>query len=226
MAIKETDNLPIGTQADFIRAARLAFQLNTPLNTLLTINWNVLQEEQNYHEVTPCLDSIRTLVSCLRRWLNHQNIKPTYIWVRENCTLTEEHLHFTFHLPNRKINLFSEYIARHLCSPIVCVSKKEQIQGEVARSSLGGWHLAQNYAEYNRRFQGHGLAIYLGKGEPSERIFRGNKIQNQKKPFNGKTMQNAKYDVQQGTIKGSETRKGRFDMARHLKVRKQARNAV
>lgn len=65
------------------------------------------------------------------------------------------------------------------------------------------------------------LAAYLGKGEPSERMFRGNLVPNASKLVRGQAFggreRSGRYDTPQGQIRGTTALKKRFDIARPLK---------
>jgi len=69
---------------------------------------------------------------------------------------------------------------------------------------------------------GRYIAAYLGKGEPSTRLYRGRTIANIKKPIRGHAYggeeESARYDAAQGEIRGNAHMTRRFDMAKGLKA--------
>ena len=91
-------------------------------------------------------------------------------------------------------------------------------EGEFACSVWGSWHLAKDTHPERLGFY---LAAYLGKGEPSERLFRGKLIPNTSKPVRGQAFggreKSDRYDTPQGQIRGTIALKKRFDIARPLK---------
>ena len=69
--------------------------------------------------------------------------------------------------------------------------------------------------------QGFYIAAYLGKGEPSARMFRGRAINNARKPVRGLKYggreRSGRYDAPQGEVIGTDAMTRRYDMARNLK---------
>jgi len=73
------------------------------------------------------------------------------------------------------------------------------------------------------------LASYLGKGEPSERMFRGKLVPNTRKLVRGLTFggreRSGRYDAPQGQIRGATALKKGVDIARELKKAMQTRQS-
>jgi hypothetical protein len=219
---KITTGLPIGTQARFISAAATAAALGWPLNTLLTVRWNSLfcDRDVNPLRVLPTPDRIDHLVERLRKWLQRCGAPPVYIWVRENADTTGEHWHFAFHLPKRRARKLVAFVAKLTGEAQAMGSRPPPrlTEGEFAIGELGSWHLASDTRPERK---GYYLAAYLGKGEPSERFFRGRLHPNTRKPVRGQAFggyqPDDRYDSGQGCIEGTTCRKDRFFIANVLK---------
>lgn len=223
---KQTVCLEPGTQNKLISAAYLAWEQNCAIDTLLTVRWGSLLRFDEFHSLramtTP--ERIKHLVEKIRHWLTQRGIQAAYIWVREITGAAGKHWHIGLHLPRSKRKAFTGYLESNcLIEPLApCPrSKSKQTRGEFACSEMGSWHLAGEVSDGKLQFPGYWIAAYLGKGEPSQRMFRGQLIDNELKPvrgveFGGK-MHGGRYDVPQGRIEGTTTRKGRFDIARCLK---------
>lgn len=220
--LKITTGLPIGTQARFISAASTAAALGWPLNTLLTVRWNSLfcDRDLNPLRVLPTPDRIDHLVERLRKWLQRSGASPVYIWVRENADTTGEHWHFAFHLPKRCTHKLVAFVTKLTGEPRAGRhrSPPRLTEGEFAVGELGSWHLASDTRPERK---GYYLAAYLGKGEPSERLFRGRLQPNIRKPVRGEgfggKQPDDRYDSAQGWIEGTACRKDRFFIANVLK---------
>lgn len=152
----------------------------------------------------------------LRKWLDYRRVPPLYIWVREAARPEREHLHIALHLPAGHRTDFTRYIARLIGEPHVsdCRTKSE---GEITRGELGSWHIARDTQPQRK---GLYLVAYLGKGEPSQVLFRGKPRKNAKKPVRGQSFggraPDGKYDAKQGTITGALHRVKRFHIAKTL----------
>jgi len=223
---KQTAGLEPGTQAKFIDAARSAARAGYPINTLLTVRWSSLLRDNQFHPLRAMSapERIRHVVERVRHWLAWRGSPAMYIWVRETSDEAGgEHWHFAVHLPKGKRKAFSAYLETILIEPLAPCPRatSKQTPGEIACSELGSWHLARDVPEMRGCFCGYFTAAYLGKGEPSQRMFRGNLIDNKAKRVRGVAfggrMRGGRYDVLQGNIEGTTTRKGRFDIARALK---------
>lgn len=217
---KETDGLPIGTQAQFVEAAESAASLGAPINTLLTIRWRSLFSDNDVNPLRAMgpAERIRNLVDLLRKWLRRNGAPPFYIWVRENADDAGEHFHMAFHLPKKKETLLKNYVVRLTGERPGRGRSSQATEGEFAWGEVRSWHLARD-TQPDRN--GVYLAAYLGKGEPSQRIIRGKLVDNDAKPFRGKnfggSFANGKYDIVQGRIEGTATRKDRYFIANELK---------
>jgi len=225
---KQTTGLKVGTQAKFIDAALSAWQEDRPLNTLLTVRWASLLGANQFHpfRAMSAPTQIKHIVELVRHWLARQGrrIPARYIWVRETSDEAGgEHWHFAFHLPEGKRKAFSAYLETVLIEQLAPCPRpaSKQTRGEYACSELGSWHLARDVPGMRGHFCGYFTAAYLGKGEPSRRMFRGKLVDNTLKPVRGVAfggrMPGGRYDVLQGQITGTTTRKGRYDIARALK---------
>lgn len=210
-----TEGLPIGTQMRFIEAAQLAADKGSPLNTLLTIRWRSLFSDNDVNDlrVRPTAERIRHLVELLRKWLVRNGAPPFYIWARENADSADEHWHMAFHLAKKRRRELVDYIVNLTGEPAGRRKSEKATEGEFARGTCGSWQLA---GDTHPERKGVLLAAYLGKGEPSQRLFRCQLIDNDKKPFRGRSY-GGKYDIAQGRIEGTPSRDDRFFIANVLK---------
>jgi hypothetical protein len=216
-----TADLPIGTQAAFIAAAFAAAGHHKPLNVLLTVRWYSLFSDNDVNTLRPypAPERIDRLVEHLRKWLVRNDAPPFYIWVRENADSVGEHWHIAFHFPKRRQQVLAQYVEKLTGEAIQRRRNQiEQTVGEFARGELGSWHLARDTRPERR---GYYLAAYLGKGEPSQRPFRGKLVDNDKKPVRGVsfggTYPDGDFDISQGKIEGTARRRDRFFIANELK---------
>lgn len=219
---KVTNGLPIGTQARFIEAAATAAARGTALNTLLTLRWVSLFCDGDVHplRVLPTPGRIGHLVERLRKWLGRHALPLFYIWVREHADSSGEHWHFACHVPPHLQRALARFVAR-LTGEAAQPRKRsltQRTEGEFACGELGSWHLA---TDTRPKRQGYFLAAYLGKGEPSWRIVRGDPVPNIRKPVRGETFggdqPDGRYDIEQGRVEGRPCRKDRFFIANDLK---------
>ena len=211
---KQSVGLPPGTQREFLEAAARAAQLGGPLDVLLTVNWRSLFSDNAPSEwrALDGLERIRRIVERIRKWLKRKDLPVHYIWVREWKGDVGEHWHLALHLPYPLRGEFSAYVA-DLLGETMATRKRTLAQGrtkgEFACGECFSWHLAQ---DVHPERGGRDLALYLGKGEPSEISFRGAERRNPKK-----VRADAKYSEAQGMIVGNRARYGRHDIARCLK---------
>jgi hypothetical protein len=199
--------------------------MGCPLNTLLTSRWVSLLRDNQLHpfRAMSAPERIKHIVGLVRHWLARRGVPFLYIWVREISDEAGEHWHLAFHLPKGKRKAFSAYLEGVMVEPLAPCPRaaSKRTRGEYACSELGSWHLARDVPEIHGFFCGYFTAAYLGKGEPSQRVFRDKLVDNTLKPVRGiefgGRMRGGRYDVPQGNIEGTTTRKGRFDIARALK---------
>jgi len=227
---KQTDGLPLGSQAMFIDAVRCASASGFSINTLLSVRWSSLYHHDNANPLftQSAVERIAYLVELLRKWIGARCRGGfMYLWVREATSELGEHWHIAFHLLHRKHKALASYIADLLGEPLdhqPRTSAQGKTEGEFACSVWGSWHLAK---DMHPERSGYYLAAYLGKGEPSERIFHGNLIPNIYKPVRGRAFgareRSARYDAAQGRITGTAALKKRLDIARPLKQVMKAR---
>lgn len=218
---RQSDALPIGTQARFITAARAAAAMGVPLNLLLTLRWSSLFSagDPNPLRCLPIPARIDHLVEALRHWLTHRDLPAAYIWVRESAAPEFEHWHIALHVPHRIHDDLAGYVAHLTGEPRAPrpPPAARRTEGEFARGEIGSWHLAK---DTQPRRAGFYLAAYVGKGEPSQRQFRGKLVDNTHKPVRGRsfggTEPDGKYDAPQGQIIGTSHRAVRFFIARAL----------
>jgi len=229
---KRTDGLPTGSQAKFIEAAKCAAILDFPVNTLLTVRWSSLHHYDNANPLftqSP-VERIAYLVELLRKWIGarcHGGF--LYLWVRETTSDLGEHWHIAFHLPHGKRKAIASYLSDLLGEPLDHTPRTKaqgQTEGEFACSVWRSWHLAKDMHPERSGFY---LAAYLGKGEPSERMFRGQLVPNTRKLVRGQAFggreRSGRYDAPQGQIRGTTALKKRFDIARLLKQAMKARQS-
>lgn len=229
---KRTDGLPVGSQAKFIEAAKCAAILGFPVNTLLTVRWSSLYHHDNANPLfaqSP-VERIAYLVELLRKWVGARcGGGFVYLWVRETTSELGEHWHLAFHLPHGKRKAVASYLSDLLGEPVDHTPRTKaqgRTEGEFACSVWGSWHLAKDTHPERSGFY---LAAYLGKGEPSERMFRGKIVPNTRKLVRGQAFggreRSGRYDAPQGQIRGTTALKKRFDIARPLKQAMKARQS-
>ncbi|WBU62608.1 hypothetical protein [Paracoccus aerodenitrificans] len=229
---KHTDGLPVGSQAKFIEAAKCAAILGFPINTLLTVRWSSLYHHDNANPLfaQSAVERIAYLVELLRKWVGVRCRGGfLYLWVRETTSELGEHWHLAFHLPHGKRKAVTSYLSDLLGEPLDHTPRTKaqgQTEGEFACSVWGSWHLAKDTHPERSGFY---LAAYLGKGEPSERMFRGKLVPNTRKLVRGQAFggreRSGRYDAPQGQIRGTIALKKRFDIARPLKQAMKARQS-
>lgn len=221
---KRSTGLPVGTQAKFIAAANEAEKLGHPLNTLLTMRWKSLPGHSDENAM-PVHERIHKLVELLRKWLNARGIPPCYIWVRETVEHELEHWHIALPIPRQFCDQLVAYMVKISGEPAARNARiADRTEGEFARGEAGSWHLAK---DTHPERQGFYLAAYLGKGEPSQRMFRGKLQDNTRKPVRGCSFggnrPDGKYDVPQGELSGTACREDRFFIANLLKAKMPAK---
>jgi hypothetical protein len=224
-SIKQGTGLAYGTQAKLIAAARQSADAGYPIDMLLSARWDslLINDDLNPLRTMQTPERIRYIVELLRKWLINHGIPANYLWVREVSNNAGEHWHLACHLPTSKRKAFTAYIERLFVEPIASDprSNSNRTRGEFACSECGSWHLAGEVPDGKPQFAGYWIAAYLGKGEPSQRLFRGQLVNNTRKPVRGREfggwVQSSRYDEPQGDIRGTTTRKARFDIARSLK---------
>lgn len=218
---KESDGLPIGTQQRFLDAERVAKALGSPLNTLLTIRTAALLAASDGFslEHPPICLPIHRFVERLRKWMHRSSLPTFYIWVREASASDGEHLHLGFHAPTELQSSLIAFVEKQLREPARTGLRplESRTKGEFACGEEGSWHLA---ADIRPNQGAELLAAYLGKGEPSSREFRGTQTVNRRKPVRGKAYGGRapleKYDLGQGLISGTATRRERFYISKAL----------
>jgi hypothetical protein len=185
---KRTDDLPIGSQAKFIEAVKCAAVLGFPVNTLLTVRWSSLYYHDNANPLfaQSSVEQIAYLVELLRKWVGARCRGGfPYLWVRETTSELGEHWHLAFHLPHGKRKAVASYLSDLLGEPLDHTPRttaQGRTEGEFACSVWQSWHLAK---DTHPERSGYYLAAYLGKGEPSERMFRGKLVPNTHKLVRG-----------------------------------------
>lgn len=227
---KHTNSLPVGSQANFIEATKCAAIIGFPINTLLTVRWSSLYYHDNANPLfaqSP-VERISYLVELLRKWIGTRCRGGfLYLWVRETTSELGEHWHLAFHLPHGKRKAVAAYLSDLLGEPLDHTPRTKaqgRTEGEFACSVWRSWHLAKDTHPERSGFY---LAAYLGKGEPSERMFRGKLVSNTRKLVRGQAFggreRSGRYDAPQGQIRGTTALKKRFDIARPLKQAMKAR---
>lgn len=208
MKTKESDGLPIGTQERFLDAEHAAKALGSPMNTLLSIRTAALLAASDGFspDHPPICLLIHRFVDRLRRGMGRSSLPTFYIWVREASAPDGEHLHLGFHVPTELRRVLIAFVEKQLREP-ACAGRrplKIRTEGEFACGENGSWHLAADtHPNQGVPF----LAAYLGKGEPSIRLFRGTQTANRRKPKRGRAhggqISSEKFDLGQGLISGT-----------------------
>jgi hypothetical protein len=220
---RQTRGLELGTQQRFCTAAYAAHRQGYPLNTLLTVRWDSLFSDNDVHDLRTMTipGRIDNIMERFRKWLTHRELPPLYIWVRESVLQVGEHWHLGLHLPQKWRPRFIEFVESVFVEPRLPHLRPatKRSDGEFACGEIGSWQLANDTRpERGGRY----LAAYLGKAEPSQRVFRGKLRNNTQKPvrgiqFGGKEP-NGKYDADQGVIIGTATREDRFYISKALQA--------
>jgi len=223
LPFKTTDYLEVGTQQEFIDAAWEANLVGMPLNALLTVRLDEVLGailDNKDQKITATIEKIR-------KWLRRNDLPVFYTWVREVSEETGEHWHLALHLTPKKHKGFARFVGTVFDDEPSKRAGSANSVSEIARSDTGSWQLSTEYSKANDKWPGYWLAAYLGKGEPSLRMFRGNLIENIKKPVKGPqfegTARSSKYDAEQGRVIGNANRKKRFDISKDLKRRVRAK---
>lgn len=215
-----TDGLPIGSQSRFIDLAMCAARNGNALNALVTIRWRSLFSDSDVNQlrVMPPPDRITYIMELVRKWLKRNGLPCFYIWVRESAGHEDEHFHFALHLSQGLRGPFAAYISKLLGEAKRHGRPPDATEGEYARGEASSWHFStdtrpEKYGVY--------LVAYLGKGEPSQRLFRGKLINNADKHYRGEsyggTFPDGQYDQAQGQVLGTACRKYRFFISNELK---------
>jgi hypothetical protein len=223
--IKNTSVLKIGTQCKLIDAAKKSYDHGLPINAYLSVRWDSLLRYDTCHQLRSMktVERIKYLVELIRKWLAYREVQFSYFWSRELTPSAGEHWHLGLHMPELLRKDFTKYIERLLVEPAMTNSRNgpQKTRGEIACSEWSSWHIGVEDKKGNKKFPGFWIAAYTGKAEPSQRIFRGKLVNNERKPIRGiefgGTQQNGKYDAEQGLISGTECREARYDIARALK---------
>ena len=224
-SLKESNALKKGAMKKFHKFAYKAFEMDRHLNTLVSARLNALfgdiidpKKGLNLYEV------VKRFIKQLRKWLTREtrNLSVVYIWVRELVAHEGEHLHLALHLPKKHRKPFLRFLERSLGEPLATQKRSapRKTKGEIACSRDENWHVAVEVPGKTPEFQGYWLASYLGKGEPSERLFRGKLVDNIQKPERGQAfggrLKHSRYDAPQGVIQGNYARIGRIGISRSL----------
>jgi hypothetical protein len=217
----QSAELPIGTQQRFLSAAAAADTLGSPLNILLSIRMTALLIPNDPGSLghPQIIQRIHVFVERLRKWMQRTSLPTFYIWVREASISAEEHLHLGLHVPKGQRSALVAFLEKQFHDPVRLAPRSAQVrtEGEFACSESESWHLA---ADTRPERGGLFLAGYLGKGEPSEVTFRGTLLSNSRKPVRGRAyggqLASEKYDLSQGSILGTTTRRERFYISKAL----------
>ena len=217
----QSDGLPVGTQQRFVHALNAAEMSGSPLNILLSIRLTALLISNDPGSLGHLLiiRRIHVFVERLTKWMQRNSLPKYYIWVREASTSDDEHLHLVLHVPPRQRASLVAFLEKQLHDPVHRAPRSAHVrtEGEFACSESGSWHLAED-TRADRK--GLFLAGYLGKGEPSEVIFRGALVSNRRKLIRGRAyggqLASEKYDLSQGPILGTTTRRERFYISKAL----------
>lgn len=217
----KTHGLPIGATQKIMLAFDAAANMDSPINTMVTHRLSKPMESCDLHPNRSDRNPfyIRRSVEKMRKWITARTDLPfVYIWVRENCPEVGEHWHLALHLPRQHERAFADYIAKIFGEPRLARQRpaSERTNGEWACGERNNWHIARD-TQPDRTV--NWLGAYLGKDEPSQRMFRGRLVDNKYKPI-----REGRYNSDQGEIWGTQARKMRFDMARSLKQALKNRN--
>ena len=217
-----TDCLPRGSQQWFVDAATTSYDLNRPINLLITVRVLALINcgaDGQFLSQPTMAKRIAAFLRNLTKSLDRLTGCTAYIWVRENTLASGEHLHIAIHCPEGK--------HRKVCNWLKGVTgekrrfrkrpKGQRTEGEIECSEYGGWHMA---VDTHAERKGVCLAHYLGKGEPSQYPHYGKLKNNTGKPCRGTAYggysNNPKHDEPQGAIEGSGRKSYRMGASRSI----------
>ena len=217
-----TDGLPRKSQQWFIDAVMRSYDQGRPINLLITIRVLALLNcgaDGAFLSHPTTAKQIKAFIRNLTKSLDRLTGKSAYIWVRESSAASGEHLHFAIYCPENKrrkiwvwLNGVTGEKKRYRKRP-----KNERTEGEIAVSECGGWHMA---VDTRPERKGVCLAHYLGKGEPSQYLYRGKLTNNKDKPCRGREFggysTNPKLDKPQGTIEGSGRKTYRMGASKNI----------
>jgi hypothetical protein len=217
-----TDGLCCESQQWFVDAVMQSYDQGKPINLLITIRVLALLNcgaDGAFLSHPTTAKQIKAFIRNLTKSLDRLTGKSAYIWVRENSAASGEHLHFAIYCPENKrrrvwiwLNGVTGEKKRFRQRP-----KKERTEGEIAVSEFGGWHMA---IDTRPERKGVCLAHYLGKGEPSQYLYRGKLTNNKDKlcrarEFGGYST-NSKHDEPQGRIEGSGRKTYRMGASQNI----------
>jgi hypothetical protein len=217
-----TDGLCCKSQQWFVDAVMQSYDQGKPINLLITIRVLALLNcgaDGAFLSHPTTAKQIKAFIRNLTKSLDRLTGKSAYIWVRENSAASGEHLHFAIYCPENKrrrvwiwLNGVTGEKKRFRQRP-----KKERTEGEIAVSEFGGWHMA---IDTRPERKGVCLAHYLGKGEPSQYLYRGKLTNNKDKLCRGREFggysTNPKHDEPQGTIEGSGRKTYRMGASQNI----------
>jgi len=167
-----TSDLPLDAELRMDRAERFASYIDTPLNTMLTVNAAHLQrtDSGSIFDVGHLWDGFRTFLEVQRKWVTNRGVPWSCIWVREHTGGRNkhhgEHWHAAIYLPPRHQNDLAAQIPIWTGEAIGDSDGKKKC---IARSITGAWYL-------NRRKDS--TAEYLAKATPKTRSRYGRKVPN------------------------------------------------
>jgi len=165
--------LPLDAQSKMMAAVRFASHVQTPINTLLTINAAHLQRigSDSVFDIGHLWDGHRAFIELLRKWLAHRGVSWACIWSREYTGGKNEHhgehWHIAFHLQQHHRADLASQIAVWTGEAI---GEPDGTAKCIAKSVTGAWYL-------NRRKGNAGE--YLGKATPKTRRRYGRTVPNQ-----------------------------------------------
>lgn len=153
---------PTGTQGKLIDAAVIANRQGTPINRLLTVRTEALEnaEANNRFNRSTLAQDVEAFLVLFRKWVVARGIPSVFIWSREIGRARAEHLHLGFHLrPDQNGQLTNQ------CVRWFGEAKAEKTKGKnvIAESCNGVWQIK---ASMRGDSSGTRIAVYLGKDEP------------------------------------------------------------
>jgi hypothetical protein len=188
-----------------VAEAMTATETGFALSWLLILRWTGPFSASDVNPLRSMLAPARIdhRVESLRKRLSRHRCSPHNIWVHEAAESVGKHWHIALRGKNGSDAAPAKYIAKLTGEPRAHQRRGalRLPQGEFACGECASWHLARD-KQPDRC--GYVLAVYLGKGELSQRLFRGHLRNNTQKPLRGHSFRGSqpdrRYDSAQALI--------------------------
>ena len=168
----ESRCLALDAQRRMMTAVSFAAHIQSPINTMLTINAAHLQRvgSDSVFDVGSLWDGMRSCLELLRKWVTRRGVPWACVWVREYTGGRNEHFgehwHITIHLPPRYQNALAAQVAIWTGEDVGASDGKKKC---IARSITGAWYLSRSRGNAGE---------YLAKATPKTRSRYGQTVPN------------------------------------------------